>query len=167
MTQTRVDEYGAAWSPDGKQIAFTAQGKKGCRDGATQRRFKYIYVSRPNGNGRHLVTGGLPYDWRVEDWGSTGILANATYPGASGTPGDPCPELGHPAHLVDPEGTAATPVRGDVDDRALALSPDEAGVLFHRPAGNDSVWVVGVDGTDPVRIARNTFTADWAAYPAG
>ena len=166
ITSTAVDEYDAAWSPDGKKIAFTAQGNQGCRDGATQRRFKDIYVSKPNGSKRKLVTGDLGYDWRIEDWGTTGILANAAYAGATGELADPCPAPGHAAHLVDPAGTTATAIMGDIDDRALALSPDETGVLFHRPVGDESVWVVGIDGADPLQIATNTWTADWAAYKA-
>ena len=168
ITSTAVDEYDAAWSPDGEWIAFTARGTHGCTVASVERRFNDIYVSRPNGSQRRLVTADFPYDWRVQDWGVTGILANAAYVGATGDPADPCPPPdGHAAHLVDPAGASVTPVMGDLTDRALALPPDETGVLFHRADGpRDSVWVAGTDGASPLKIAGNTFTADWAAYPA-
>lgn len=167
VTSTTANEFDAAWSPDGEWIGFTVRGTKGCTDGATQRRFNDIYISRPNGSERQLVTGALPYDWQVEDWGTTGILANAAYAGASGVLTDPCSVDGHPAHLVDPAGSTATPVLGGLDDRALALSLDDSQVLFHRAEGsNDSVWVAGLDGSEPRQIAKHTFTADWAAYPS-
>ena len=165
ITKTAVNEYDAAWSPDGKLVAFTAQGSKGCRNGATQVRFNDIYTAKPNGKQRKLVTDSLPYDWRVEDWGTTGILANARYAGASGTLTDPCPADDHRAHLVDPAGSTATPIMGELDDRALALSPDESAVLFHRDTGDESVWVTDLDGSNPLQIASNTWTADWARYP--
>jgi dipeptidyl aminopeptidase/acylaminoacyl peptidase len=168
VTETPVDEFDAAWSPDGDWIAFTAQGSRGCTDGSQVRRFRDIYLSRPNGSGRTLVTQDVSFDWQVEDWGATGILANASYAGASGVIADPCPADGRRAHLVDADEGSATPIMGGLTDRALALSPDETGVLFHRAAGGkDSVWVADVDGTDQRKIAKNTFTADWAAYPPG
>jgi Tol biopolymer transport system component len=167
ITETSVDERDAAWSPDGEWIAFTARSSRGCRDGAQTRTFSDIYQARPNGSSRTLVTGASPYDWQLEDWGTTGLLANASYAGATGTPSDPCPENGRHAHLVDPATGAAAPVLGASTARALALSPDETGVLYTKGQGSkDSVWVADLDGANPLRIARNTFTADWAPYPS-
>lgn len=44
-----LDEHDAVWSPDGRWIAFVAAGKGGADS-------YQIYISRPNGSGRRIIT---------------------------------------------------------------------------------------------------------------
>jgi dipeptidyl aminopeptidase/acylaminoacyl peptidase len=50
VTNTQdLDEHDATWSPDGRWIAYTAEGKGGADS-------YQLYVSRPDGSSRHILT---------------------------------------------------------------------------------------------------------------
>jgi Tol biopolymer transport system component len=144
LTQTPARDVLAAWSPDGKWIAFTRR--------PAGKRVEEIWLVRPDGTGlRRLRTGAAPV-WSPDGkYIAFGLFA-----------------ANHVSvWVMDGSGRAARRVPGVSDSGPTDWSADGRRLLLTRWTTGDAgeIWSVNLDGSDPRRLTRNRaddFDAKWS-----
>jgi len=133
------------YSPDGSLAAY------GTRHG--------LMVARPDGSEPRAVFGQVPYSWT---WSPTGelIALTADVPGAPWAPNQ--------LHVVDVAiGSATLLFEGDRRTTFVVIGFSPAGdrVLFwsieNASLGPESLWSVGVDGSDARQVVGETIDGAW------
>ena len=149
LTHNTSDDFGAAWSPDGKRIAF----------GATQ--------FGPDGRGGLVMTGQSIFLVDIEgtaqvrltdsamraqfpSWSSDGKTI-VFHGSRSGGPGPP--EL----FLIDPNGTTLRQLTENTwSDARPDWSPDDRRIAFQSDReGSVEIHVMNADGSDPRQLTRD------------
>jgi Tol biopolymer transport system component len=153
-----VLEIPAAWSPDGTQLAFLAQGQS-AEEGEGSN--SVVHIALASGGGEHSI----PLPWAIEpqpwmvhqvDWSPTGdrlLLVNDT------------PEIGSSVYVLDSQGGELTEVYHG--GRTADWSPDGEEIVV----AVDSTQVILIVGPDqePRAVAQLTgeFPIDVAWSPDG
>ncbi|HSQ59094.1 MAG TPA: hypothetical protein VLT84_01455 [Acidobacteriota bacterium] len=130
-----------AWSPDGTKLAYVSTGLDGESEGD-------IYTINPDGTGAQQVTTDGANRSSLA-WSPDGTKFLYSAPGG--------------AYAINMDGSGLTsPVVG----RSARWSPDGTRIIFVTDAhdGNDEIYTVRADGTDPKNLSHNFATEsdpDW------
>jgi TolB protein len=140
------DNWGPAWSPDGRRLAFSSTRGSG----TTPR----VWTMAPDGTDRRLVTDG---HGEYPDWSPDGALLVFAAPGAGGR---------YDLYVVEASGGEPVRITDDPDTEFFpAWSPRGDWIAFHRlDAG---VFVVRPDGTDERRVSPDADAGDPVWAPDG
>jgi Tol biopolymer transport system component len=140
-----------AWSPDGQHLAFLAYGCGNPLAGRSQ-----VCTIRGDGSGVARLSGtggGGRFSPRWSPDGPALVYSTADFVSCSP---DPCYSL--TTHRLD-ETLPASPAlsSGDVSPHEAAWSPDGNRLAFVTTRdGDDEIYVVGVDGSDPTNLTGNS-----------
>jgi Tol biopolymer transport system component len=141
-----------AWSPDGRTIAFVRQ-RIGGWDGATPLGPPVIFlIGRDGSDLRRLVRGRSP-SWSPDGKSLAYVDADSIYRIGADRQGQ--------TRII---GGLKAPVRHDMEAPTVRWSPDGGKLLYTTNAGaKTELWVMNTDGTERVRILRDTYIAgaDW------
>jgi Tol biopolymer transport system component len=131
------------YSPDGSQVAYATRSA--------------LMVARPDGSEPREVFGDAPYD---ATWSPTGKLIAVTADAPGGNAMWPPNQL----HVVDVATGSATLVF-EGERRAIlyviGFSPEGDRVLFSSFEKGESLWSVGVDGSDARLVVAGTSDGEW------
>jgi len=174
--QTRIVPTGTgevsepAWSPDGKQLAYTAWTL--APDGS---RLADLWIANADGTGARQITTDPEWDW-LPAWSPNGQwIAFTSRPtpkaGQPGAVAQPQPG-GVPAaatesgdwsiYLVRPDGTERLRLTEGGQSMAPAWSPAGSKLAYHGTRdGNLDVFVANADGTEERRITQDP-RDDWS-----
>ena len=187
LTRNGVADFGAAWSPDGRRLAFSRQVGEGTAlfvmnaDGSGARRLTSP-VTTPEGllsfdvspawspDGRQLAfssnrRGGGPDIWRIrlDGTGLVRVTGGAAYVGDTNPTWSPDArwlwfdtdrngDFNRELYRVRPDGTSLqrmTRTPDNVDDAAADFSPDGSRIVFisTRANGSQDLYTLRPDGT--------------------
>ena len=147
LTNNRVDDYTAAWSPDGRRIVFSSN-----RDGDDE-----IYVMDADGTDVTQLTHNRVSDDVVPNWSPDG----ARIAFMSDRDGD------DEIYVMDADGTDVTQLtHNSVEESDPAWSPDGRRIAFASGRDGDrEIYVMDADGTDVTQLTHNRDfenTPDWS-----
>lgn len=132
-----------AWSPDGKNIAFTSN-----RDGQAE-----IYLMNPDGSNQRRLTKGLG-DTYLPQWSPDGAKI-MFYAG-----GD---IFGGNLYVINSNGAGLVQLTDSGKDRWAQWSPDGKMILFTSTRdGKEQIYVMSADGSRQRRVSDPN-SAEWAA----
>jgi TolB protein len=147
LTNHSADDGQPVWSPDGSRIAF----------GSYRSGFGDIWVMNANGTGLFNVTARTSEDW------SPSWSPNGKEIAFDSKPADP---EGLDIWAVRPDGTGLrqlTPTVDTVNEGFPRWSPDGTKITFtsDKTYGEDNVWVMNADGTNPVALTTSSSSYNW------
>lgn len=143
ITRNSADDFGPAWSPDGKRIAFVST-----RDDANGD----IYVMNADGAGVTRLTYNVGHADYTPAWSSDGkrIAYSRESPVTSRI------EI----VVMNADGTGQT-VLTDQDDYDPAWSPNGKQIVFtSERTGLPDIWVMNADGTGQLDLTQNPGSSD-------
>ena len=151
------DSWEPAWSPDGKQLAFSAQQAAGSE----------IFLMNPDGTGRQRLTENRAIDGSPA-WSPDGRqIAFFSSRDAVPAQGDAVPDQGGnwEIYVMDADGSHVLRLTDQPgQDHSPAWSPDGARIAFvSERDGNEEIYLMNPDGTSLQRLTHNE-AEDW--YPA-
>jgi TolB protein len=159
LTDNSAWDVYPVWSPEGSQIAFLS-----LRESTLD-----IYIMDANGDNQRLLYDSGFHDADIDWIGKQIAFTSQSIIWIMDSDGK------NPRPLTDPPragewGQANLPF-GDYDPR---LSPDGSKVLFSRmiedasPHGNYDLFLIGVDGLDPVNLTKTGYTQGLSSWsPSG
>lgn len=153
----RVEQ--AAWSPDGKQIAFASN--KRSRYGLV----RHIHVINADGSGGRQVTDG-PANDNHPSWSADGRqLVFQRRDGAARDGSETAREQDTHIVVIGADGRNATALRtGGTTEFFPAFSPDGRRIAF---TAADAVWTIDVDGSDLALVTTAVETCGVSWSPDG
>jgi Tol biopolymer transport system component len=148
LTNHPANDDGPVWSPDGSRIAFGST-----RDGGSF----HIWVMNSDGTNPTNLTPARPNS-ALPDWSPDGAKLTF-YAGISG----------HDVFVMNADGTGQTDVSGALgaSEFCPVWSPDGTKIALNSDRdGNHEIYVMGADGTNPVRLtttvpAASDVCPDW------
>ncbi|HET8526867.1 MAG TPA: hypothetical protein VFM81_09560, partial [Actinomycetota bacterium] len=150
ITNKPGPEFDPAWAPDGSRIVY-----RDSRRGINKN--DEIYVVDADGTNARNLTKDPANDWGP-DWSPDGrtIVFN------SDREGQP---MG--GYLIDPDGSHLRRIPTDVYVEYPAWSPDGTRIAFmggRSGASEYDIWIVDVDGSNPVRLTDSPGPDGWPAW---
>lgn len=139
LTNSPADDWGLAWSPDGRRLAFRSSSTPLARG-------KDLYSVNVDGSGLTKLASS-PGDVWDPVWSPDGshIVFAAEHDVAGG----------QDIYVVRPEGAGLTRLTSGLGDHSPAWSPDGARIVFvSRRDGSDEVYVMNVGGSGQTRITK-------------
>ncbi len=144
LTHNDTFDLGAVWSPDGHTIAFYSGV-----EGSGPR----VFLTPADGGDQTQLTEGPS---RFPSWSASGKIA---FDNGGPTAGD--------IFVINPDGTGLEQLTNSPAARNIRpdWSPDGRQIAFvSRRDGNDEIYVMNADGSDPTRITTNTFLDNAPAW---
>jgi Tol biopolymer transport system component len=151
LTRNPGNDFGSAWSPDGRRIAF-GRGAGGHSE--------QIYVMNAEGSGQRRLTQ-IPANNSVLAWLPDGKIAFVSFHG----PGD------FEVYVINADGSGLRNLTRDWGlDGIPAWTPDGQKIAFtSKRDGNWEVYVMNADGTGQRNLTRNAaneslwpFSSSWS-----
>jgi Tol biopolymer transport system component len=146
LTNAPDSDDNAAWSPDGRKIAFRSQ-----RDGSDE-----IYVMNADGSGQTNLTRSAT-DEELPDWSPDGTKIAFDSNNMSLTDYD--------VYVMNPDGTGRTNLTKDAGggDYDADWSPDGSKIAFSSDRDGDSeVYVMNADGSGQTNLSETPGDEDYA-----
>lgn len=141
LTTSPASDIIGAYSPDGRKVAFLST-----RDGNFQ-----LYVMNADGSSIKRLTNLVPFSWHATppSWSPDGKKI-----AFSGSSGDPATKI--ELYVIGANGIGLTTVASHAaHDAAPQFSPDGKRIAFtSNRSGDEEVWIVNADGTDPVQFTQ-------------
>jgi Tol biopolymer transport system component len=150
----------AAWSPDGKKIAYTRSRLP--RFG-TPRDFQGVWIIAPNGTGRRQLTTGMQLN---PAWSPDGLKIAFTDL-VENTDSGPIYTIGVVGAVTGQKTSIVT--ESDASDEFPSWSPDGTLLSYsHHLLANETdeltLWTVGADGTNPTQVSGSLYLANSSAW---
>jgi len=157
-----IGAQGAAWSPDGRTIAFPVTANDSSRG---------IYAVNPDGSGLRILTASptLCYRSGGPAWSPDGarIAFSASTPATCGTP-SPADSGG--IWVMNADGSNVTRITTGYWDGFPSWSPDGTKIAFQGTVNGDTrnqqIFVAGADGSNPTQLTTATPGTGWRLTPS-
>jgi dipeptidyl aminopeptidase/acylaminoacyl peptidase len=151
-----ISEYGPAWSPDGRKIAFSRTGYSWLGPGG-------IYVMNSDGGEQTFLTAQSDYFFSPA-WSPNGTRIAFVSLSA------PCCPYVQSIWTVNPDGTDVTRLTDGPSDGFPDWSPDGTKIAFTRFAPSNGIFTMNADGSGQTRVTNPGYlnydsAPDWQPIP--